>query len=86
MTGYVLHRVGQSIYDLCLQVYSTLDLLIKFCNDNGVTDLDDIPQQVYYSYDKNLVKYEGNQNIYTTLYVEDTDGRVHDSEFGVEFE
>jgi hypothetical protein len=68
MTGYVLHRKQQSIYDLCLQVYGTLDLLIKFCNDNSVTNLTNIPQQVYYSYDKTLVKYEGNTNIYATEY------------------
>lgn len=76
MTGYVLHRMGQSIYDLCLQVYGTLDLLIKFCMDNGVTDLSDIPKQVQYAYDKNLVKYEGNKDIYTTDYVE-TDSETY---------
>lgn len=86
MNGYILHRIGQSIYDLCLQAYSTLDLLIKFCNDNNITDLDNIPQQVYYVYDKKLVKYEGNQNIYTTLFTEDTSGRIHGDMFGVEFE
>lgn len=68
MTAYVMHRVGQSIYDLCLQTYGTLDLLIKFCNDNDVTDLCNIPQQVNYQYDTTLVLFEGNNNIYTTLY------------------
>lgn len=66
MTAYVLHRVGQSIYDLCLQAYGTLDLLVKFCNDNNVTDLTAIPQQVEYAYDTTLVRFEGNPNIYTT--------------------
>lgn len=66
MTAFVTHQVGQSIYDLCLQVYGTLDRLIKFCTDNNVTDLDNIPQQKPYQYDTTLVKYEGNKNVYST--------------------
>jgi len=69
MTAYILHRKGQSIYDLCLQSYGTLDLLIKFCVDNSVTDMAFIPQQVNYQYDTTLVKYEGNINIYNTVFV-----------------
>lgn len=68
MIAYVLHRVGQSIYDLCLQTYGTLDLLVKFCNDNNVSDMQDIPQQVNYQYDTALVKFQNNPNIYNTLY------------------
>lgn len=63
---YITHRVGQSIYDLCLQAYGTLDYLIKFANDNGVTDLDNIPQQVPYKYDPTLALVQNNPNIYTT--------------------
>lgn len=68
MIAYIKHRKGQSIWDLCLQSYGTLDLLVKFCNDNGVTNLQNIPQQVNYQYDTALVKFEGNPNIYHTLY------------------
>lgn len=66
MIATVPRRNGQSIYDLCLQVYGTLDLLVKFCNDNGVTNTALIPPQVDYVYDTTLVKIEGNKNIYVT--------------------
>lgn len=66
MIAQVKHKTGQTIYDLCLQVYGTLDLLVKFCTDNGVTDMSAIPQQANYSYDTTFVKYEGNKNIYST--------------------
>jgi hypothetical protein len=66
MWSYVLHRRGQSLYDLCLQVYGTLDFLVKFANDNGVTDIDNIPQQVQYKYDPSLALVQNNPNIYTT--------------------
>lgn len=66
MIGYVTHKPGQSIYDLCLQTYGTLDMLVRFCNENGVTDMGSIPQQVQYQYEKDLVKYEGNKKEYAT--------------------
>ena len=39
MIAEVPYREGQSVYDLCLQVYGTLDYLVKFCVDNGITDM-----------------------------------------------
>lgn len=34
---------GQSMYDLCLMAYGTLGLLVKFCNDNGIENVNTIP-------------------------------------------
>lgn len=90
MTAYVLHRVGQSVYDLCLQVYGSLDLVVKFCQDNNVTTMEDIPQQVEYAYDTALVKYEGNKNIYTTNYSDNdyyvtTTGDVYVTTLGIPY-
>ena len=90
MTAYVLHRVGQSVYDLCLQVYGSLDLVVKFCQDNNVTTMEDIPQQVEYAYDTTLVKYEGNKNIYATNYSDNdyyvtTTGDVYVTTLGIPY-
>lgn len=48
---------GQSLYDICLMVYGTLDNFIKFCNDNNQTDMNAIPDAgtVFY-YDPNYAK------------------------------
>lgn len=70
MIEFVTYREGQSIYDLCLQVYGTLDQLVKFCQDNDVTDINAAPNKSEYQYDTSLVKYDGNKNIYTTNYIE----------------
>jgi hypothetical protein len=63
----VRNKAGQSVYDLCLQTYGTLDMLITFANDNGVTDLQAVLAQKDYYFDEKQVRYEGNTNIYTTL-------------------
>lgn len=73
MIAYVPYRTGQSIYDLCLQVYGTLDLLVRFCKDNDVTDINAVPNKKEYQYETTLVKYEGNKNIYTTGYFPETE-------------
>lgn len=31
---------GQSIYDICVQVYGSLDYLLKLMQDNGVNNID----------------------------------------------
>jgi hypothetical protein len=62
----VAQQPGQSIYDMCGQTYQTLDMLVKMAQDNNVTSFSTIPQQVPYSYDDTLVKFEGNTNIYVT--------------------
>lgn len=46
---------GQSIYDICLQVYGGLDLLVKLCTDNGITNADNFPPGTVFSYDDALV-------------------------------
>lgn len=68
-----------------MQAYGTLDLLIKFCIDNGVTDLSRIKQQVYYQYDTTLVKFEGNVNIYNTLHVSGDFNKDFNSDFNIDF-
>lgn len=34
---------GQTMYDLCLMSYGTLDLLLKLCTDNNVDNVNYIP-------------------------------------------
>ena len=76
MINTITHKVGQSIYDLCLQAYGTLDLLIKFCVDNNVTDLSNIPQQLAYKYDTALVKANNVLSTGATIYVEQAAGLI----------
>ena len=66
MTRYIHHQPGQSIYDLCNQAYGTLDLLIKFCRDNNVTDLSNIQEGAMYSYDSTLVRTTGLEYPYAS--------------------
>jgi hypothetical protein len=39
--GTLQKRDGQSIYDLCLQSYGSLDLVYKLIQDNNLTNIDD---------------------------------------------
>lgn len=52
---------GQSIFDVCLNCYGTLDLLYKLIQDSSVGSVNDIPQsRQVYIYDDSLVS---DQNI-----------------------
>ena len=66
MIAEVTYRENQSVYDLCLQVYGTLDLLVKFCTDNDITDMSSALTKKEYTYDTTLVKYQGNNKIFVT--------------------
>lgn len=58
---------GQSIFDVCLNCYGSLDLLYKLIQDSGVDSVNDIPRSGQkYTYDDALVV---DQNVYqrTTL-------------------
>ena len=47
---------GQSIYDVCLQTYGTLDYLYKLMQDNGIAGLDeDVYSGQQFQWDDNLV-------------------------------
>lgn len=59
----VLPVFGQSNYDICLQVYGSLDNLVKLCIDNNITDINTV-QNKKYIYDENSVlnkNYTGYQ-------------------------
>lgn len=58
----------QSMYDLCLMAYGTLDLMVKFCTDNGINDLNYIPAlPQMFEYDPTLVTDQSVSNyVYTT--------------------
>lgn len=45
---------GQSNFDICLQVYGSLDRMIKLCKDNSVSDINLISKKTY-AYDEALV-------------------------------
>lgn len=52
---------SQSIYDLCMMTYGTLDLLVKLCDDNNIEDVNDMPSTgEVFIYDDSLIK---NQSI-----------------------
>lgn len=57
---------GQSIFDVCLNAYGTLDLLVKLLRDSGAQGVDDIPVsgQVYV-YDDSLVVDQSVNQSYT---------------------
>ena len=82
--AYLKQKIGQSIYDMCLLTYGTLDYLVKLCVDNNVTDMGNPPQQVDYYYDEKIVLNNLSSNY---KYATDTNsgGRVFSSEFGIEF-
>lgn len=51
---------GQSLLDVCLQVYGTLDLLVKLCLDSGVSSVNDTPKsQQVFVYDDQLTVRQG---------------------------
>jgi len=39
----IVSQNGQTMYDLCLMAYRTLDLMIKFCVDNDISDVNYVP-------------------------------------------
>lgn len=64
-------RPGQSIYDICLQTYGTLDLLIKLCIDNDISGVEDeFTIGKIFTFDSSLIfnlatyKKNNNQSIY----------------------
>jgi len=63
-------KYGQSMYDLCLMAYGTLDLFVKFCADNNITDVNYLAKSGdVFIYDQSLVVDEGlllKKNIYNT--------------------
>lgn len=66
MIKYIHHQPGQSVYDLCNQAYGTLDLLVRFCTDNNITDTGNIAEGAMYQYDTDLVQFAGTRPAYTT--------------------
>lgn len=66
MIKYIHHQPGQSVYDLCNQAYGTLDLLVRFCTDNNITDTGNITEGAMYQYDTDLVQFAGTRPAYAT--------------------
>lgn len=56
---------NSTIYDVCLNTYGTLDLLVKLMNDNDFEGVDTLPTngQVFL-YDDTLVKNTITNNLY----------------------
>ena len=79
----ILGTVGQSVFDLTLQSYTTQDRLIKFCTDNNISDINSITPNTLYNYDEKLVQ---NQDIQGYIYATDANTfRVFGDEFTMEF-
>lgn len=66
MIRQIKHQPGQSVYDLCNQAYGTLDYLIKFCKDNNITNLAELREGEFYSFDTDLVLTQGQTYAYAT--------------------
>jgi hypothetical protein len=84
MIQQVKQVIGQSAYDLCIQTYGSLDLITKFCVDNGITDMGIITPQQEYKYDSDLVE---TQRIEGYIYATDVPYivRIFSDEFSIEF-
>lgn len=56
------------MYDLCLMAYGTLDLVVKFCTDNGIDDINYVPVlPQMFNYDPTLTNDQiVNNYVYTT--------------------
>jgi len=80
----VIQKIGQSVYDLTLQSYCTLDLIVKFCIDNNISDINNVTPQIPYTFDGNLVL---DQSIKGYVYTTDVEGigRIFSDEFSIEF-
>lgn len=53
----------QTIYDLCLMAYGTFDLIVKFCQDNSVDDINYIPPiPQTFQYDTSLITDQKTNN------------------------
>lgn len=55
MTTY-LAKNGQSIYDVCLQTYGSLNFLYKLIKDNSLLGINDTVQNKKIIYDESLVE------------------------------
>lgn len=42
MSATYIPVTGQSLYDVCLLTYGSIDYIVKLATDNGITDLNDI--------------------------------------------
>ena len=49
-------KQGQSIYDVCMQTYGTLDLLIKLCINNNIDGVEaGFPIGKIFTFDETLI-------------------------------
>lgn len=78
---------GQSIYDVCLQVYGSLDKLIKLCTDNNITNIDIIPNGKVFYYDTDLITNTNatGKQYATNAIITDGSGGVYGDEYGPEY-
>jgi hypothetical protein len=76
MIKTIVSHDGQSMYDLCLMAYRTLDKIVKFCTDNGVSDINYVPPLPQsFVYDTNLTTDQKTGNfVYATVVVGATTG------------
>ena len=76
--------VGQSAYDLTLQMYGSQDKLIQFCQENNIQSLDTITPQIDYTYNENEVQ---NEKIKGYVFATDVQvyNRIFSDEFSIEF-
>lgn len=74
---------GQSLIDLNLQAYGTLDNIVTFCNDNGIGSINFIPAKPrVFNYNPGLVA-DGKTNNY--VYVTAIPSRFYITEDGGEY-
>lgn len=87
---------GQSLYDICIITYGSLDFLIKLANDNNIADLNNSALTgIAFTYDSTLIVNQViNQSLQQSInqqygtgqiYNEEnnTGGRYHDDFFDI---
>jgi len=74
LSSTYIGKPGQSIYDVCLMVYGSVDYLVKLCDDNSIVSIDNVDATgKVFLFDSSVigatVNYSGAINtIYATLY------------------
>lgn len=82
MIIYFKSVYGQSFQDLTMQAYGNLDLFVRFCIDNLITNTtistDNQQTPLTLWYDTNLIEDVKNKRKYKTAFIQDSDNRWHD--------
>lgn len=67
----IVSQDGQSMYDICMQGYQTLDNMVKLCTDNDILNLNYAPPEpTEFTLDDTFISGIINRKVYATNYEE----------------